>query len=122
MPILDLNTMKVESKWHELKRKAKEKAKNGLHWVKENPELAAVGGTVLTGIVGFVTKVTKGAIRNHNLSKEQQLKDRYVYDRSLGMYLRLRRKLTNKDWATINNRRRNGERLPDILQKMNVLE
>ena len=43
------------------------------------------------------------------LTKEQNLKDLYCYDRSLGHYWKLRRELTNEEWLEIDKRKKNGE-------------
>ena len=56
------------------------------------------------------------------LAKEQNLKDLYCYDRSLGHYWKLRRELTNEEWLEIDKRKKNGERLSDILDDMRVLD
>ena len=56
------------------------------------------------------------------LTKEQTLKDLYCYDRSLGHYWKLRRELTNEEWLEIDKRKKNGERLSDILDAMRVLD
>ena len=50
------------------------------------------------------------------------MKDLYCYDRSLGHYWRLRRELSNKEWLEIDQRKKNGERLADILDEMKVLK
>lgn len=46
----------------------------------------------------------------------------YCYDRSLGHYWKLRRELTNEEWLEIDKRKKNGERLSDILDDMRVLD
>ena len=118
MPILEIDKMKVESKFHEFKEKAKRCAGNAIQWVKDNPELAVIATTAITA----TAKGAKSLIRAHNIRREQYNKDRYIYDRSLGMYLKTRRPLKNKDYITINQRRKNGERLSDILSSMNILD
>lgn len=67
-------------------------------------------------------KISKSLVRTHNLKKEQYNKERYIYDRSLGMYLHTKRPLRNKDYVTINRRRKNGEKLSDILESMKILD
>lgn len=118
MPILDLKTMKVESKWHEMKRKAKKAAVDALNWAKENPELTALGAAG----IGAAAKGLKSLVRTYNLHRENYNKERWIYDRSLGIYLKTKRPLRNKDYVTINNRRRNGEKLSKILEDMHILE
>lgn len=67
-------------------------------------------------------KLGKLAMKSKNLNKEEQLKEEYCYDRSLGHYWKLRRPLTNKEWLEIDSRKKNGERLSDILSSMKVLD
>lgn len=71
--------------------------------------------TVTPFIVRFVTKRT-------NLVKEQNLKDKYIYDRSHGHYWELRRKLSNRELTEIDRRKDKGESLVDILESMRVLK
>ena len=56
------------------------------------------------------------------MKEEKQLKNDYCYDRSLGHYWKLRRELTNEEWIAIDKRKRNGERLGDILAELKVLK
>ena len=56
------------------------------------------------------------------MKKEKDLKDLYCYDRSLGHYWTLRRRLTNAEWVEIDKRKNNGERLADILSELKVLK
>lgn len=67
-------------------------------------------------------KGAKLLIKAHNLQKEEDLKKLYVYDRSLGHYWHLRRELDNDEWVEIEQRRKNGERLGDILDELKVLK
>lgn len=122
MPILELNKMKVESKWHEFKAKAKNRMNDVTNWARNNPELVGVALTAGTAVVGGAVKICKSLVRTHNLHKEQYNKERYIYDRSLGMYLHTKRPLRTQDFAMINARRKNGEKLSDILVSMRILD
>ena len=122
MPILELDKMRIQTKWQELKSKAKKGATNVANWAKNNPELVGVALTAGTAVVGGAVKVCKGLVRTHNLHREQYNKERYIYDRSLGMYLHTKRPLRTQDFATINARRAKGERLSDILVSMRILD
>lgn len=122
MPVLDLNKMKIESKWHNLRNKAKNRMNDVLNWVRNNPELATTALTVGSVFIGGAIKVGKGLVKTHNLHKEQYNKERYIYDRSLGMYLHTKRPLRTQDFATINARRNKGEKLSDILVSMKILD
>lgn len=57
-----------------------------------------------------------------NRNKEEAVKNLYCYDRSLGHYWCLRRELSNKEWLEIDQRKKNGERLSDILAELKVLK
>lgn len=122
MPVIDLNKIKVQTKWQAFKDRMWIKAQMAANWIRNNPETVGIAMTVGTAVIGGAVKIGKGAIRHRNLRKEQFNKERYIYDRSLGMYLRTKRPLRNKDYLTINARRKNGEKLSDILADMHVLE
>lgn len=74
--------------------------------------VVVTGGTIIAKVIG----------KRVNLQKEQTLKDRFVYDTSLGHYWELKKKLTNSQWVEIENRRRAGESLGNILAQMGVLK
>lgn len=103
--------------------KIKEKLKNKFHkavgWCKDNKEILVIiipaGAAALAG----TTKLIGKAIDVH---KEHNLQDLKCYDRSLGHYWELKRKLGNDEWVMIEQRRKNGERLADILSDLKVLK
>lgn len=88
-------------------------------WMLQHPELviAAIPVVVKTG-----SEIVKFAATKNVQRKEQQLKEFYCYDRSLGHYWKLRRELSNDEWVEIDKRKVNGERLGDILDSMKVLK
>lgn len=125
MPELYLNEtfgQKFKRKMDSFGRRVKRGLKSGIDWVVENPEAATLIVTVGGAAIGGGCKLAKTAIRSHNLKKEEYLKDCYIYDRSLGMYLHTKRPLNNKDYVTINERRDHGEKLSNILVDMNILD
>ncbi|BDE86942.1 hypothetical protein CE91St42_14000 [Oscillospiraceae bacterium] len=108
-----------EEKRAELKEKALKKLHQASDWVRRYKyEIATYGPVVLAGTAAVVKTVG----RRVNLRKEEALKNLYCYDRSLGHYWRLRRPLSNREWVSIERRRKHGERLADILDSMNVLK
>lgn len=122
MKVVSMKDFERESKRREFKENAKQKISNAVNFVREHKEeIMILSPIIIAGITG-VTKVSKGMIRNHNLNKEQDLKELYCYDRSLGHYWKLRKPLSNNDWIAINDRKKNGETLADILSSMNVLD
>ena len=122
MKVVTMKDFEKESKRREFKENVKQRLSNAGNFVREyKEEFMILSPIIIAGITG-VMKVSKGMIRNHNLSKEQDLKELYCYDRSLGHYWKLRKPLSNNDWITINDRKKNGETLADILSSMNVLD
>lgn len=130
MPVIDLNKIKTENHWtnkikdkaRNLGRTVKEKAKEGMDFVKENPQttatLLAAGGTLL----GIAHKITKGVQRNVNLRQEKYNKERYIYDHSLNMYLKTKRPLRKADYDRITSMRKNGMKLNEALSKLDLLK
>lgn len=122
MKVVTMKDFEKESKRREFKENVKRKFSNAVNFVSDHKEeIMILSPIIIAGIAG-VTKVSKGMIRNHNLNKEKDLKELYCYDRSLGHYWKLRKPLSNNDWMTINDRKKNGETLADILSSMNVLD
>ena len=123
--IVDLKEFERERKKRERKEKRQKRVAAMINWFNDNRELAMIIIPAGLTLAGFMVKggisITKGLIRTHNLNKESQLKDLYCYDRSLGHYWKLRRELTNNEWVEIDQRKKNGERLADILSELKVL-
>lgn len=119
MEVVNMDDFKRESKKREFKEKVRMKFQNGKEWIMRNKETVI---TLTPVIIGGVTTITKVVGKRLNLRKQEDLKDLYCYDRSLGHYWRLRRELTNKEWLEIDKRKKNGERLSDILSEMKVLK
>lgn len=117
--VLKFEDFKKEAKKREFKEKVKSKIQNGKEWLERNKEMVI---TITPIIIGGITTIVKVVGKRNNLSKQETLKDEYCYDRSLGHYWRLRRSLSNKEWLEIDKRKKDGERLSDILNDMKVLK
>lgn len=111
----------IKDRFNEAKYRAGKATIKALNWVVENKELVVVAAPVVIAVASGITKVTAGCIRRHNLRAAEEIKNLYCYDRSLGHYWRLRKPLTNAQWVSINNRRKSGETLADILMSLKVL-
>lgn len=98
MEVVSMGEFKHESKRRAFKDKINVKIQNGKEWIARNKEAVI---TLMPVIIGGVTTVTKVVGKQINLRKQENLKDLYCYDRSLGHYWRLRRELTNKEWLEI---------------------
>ena len=108
-----------ETKAKRFKREAKEKCLNAKDWFIRNKETILVLAPV---VIGGTTAVVKTVGKRINLHKQEDIKNLYCYDRSLGHYWALRRELTNREWLEIDKRKKNGERLSDILAELKVLK
>ncbi len=119
MEVVNIKKAKIESKKRQILGWFEAKIQNGKGFVIRNKEYLL---TLTPVLIGGVTTVCKVVGKRMNLCKQKEVKDLYCYDRSLGHYWRLRRELSNKEWVDIDRRKRNGERLADILESMKVLK
>lgn len=87
-------------------------------WFEAHPrETFAIIAVMASGAVKIIPKL----LRARNINEQERIKEEYVYDRSLGHYWKLKRPLDNDEWREIEERKRNGERLGDILEELKVL-
>ena len=112
----------VKQKWYEIKRKTKEKIHDTYVWCTEHRDETALIVTGGIAVLGAVGKAARRIDRKIDLQKEQDLKDLYVYDRSLGIYHELRRKLRPSEALEIDRRRSEGETMAHILASMRLLK
>lgn len=88
-------------------------------WINDNRETVVVVAPI---VIGGAIKISQLALRRHNIHLETRNKELFVYDRSLGHYWELRRKLSNNEWLAIETRRKSGENLAQILSSLRVLK
>lgn len=116
--VIEVNIDK-ELKRRMRKEKIHSKMQDVKAWFVKNKEAVII----ITPIaIKGVTTIVKVVGKRRNLSKDEDLKELYCYDRSLGHYWKLRRELTNDEWLEIDRRKKNGERLSDILDELRVLK
>ena len=108
----------LKYKWEAFKVKAKQKYDEAKEWCGNHMEL--VVGVVPVLITGFF-EVIKIASKADAREEEKELKELYIYDRSMGHYWKLRRRLTNAEYREIERRRAEGESMGEILEDMRVL-
>lgn len=108
----------LKYKWEAFKVKAKQKYDEAKDWCGEHKELVVAAVPVL--ISGFF-EVIKIASKADAREEEKELKELYIYDRSMGHYWKLRRRLTNAEYREIERRRAEGESMGEILEDMRVL-
>lgn len=112
-----------------IKDKIKEKAKKAKteldwqtyrleEWAKANPYEAA---TVGVAFLGAVVEIGRRIDRNARVRKEAMLKNRFIYDRSLGSYWKLRRVPTQSEMLKIERLRKSGMSYGDILTRLKLI-
>lgn len=113
----------LNAKWTGFTIKAKVKTREAFEWTKENKEIV-ISVVVPAAIVAIktVTGVAKSVDRKIDLKKEQDLKELYIYDRSLGCYHELKHKLSSNEALEIDRRRNTGESMIHILNTMKLLK
>ena len=121
---ITINAKVVERtiKKERFKRKVKESFQKTVYWINDNKEFLMIAIPAVVAVTKCGSKVIGSIARNIALNKEQKMKDLYIYDRSLGRYIELRRPLRNQDMKIILDRRENGERLSNILMDMNLMK
>ena len=112
----------AEARWTGFKVKAKVKAHEAWEWACTHREEATTIVTLGVMAIGAIGKEARRIDRKMAIKHEQDLKDLYVYDRSLGIYHELRRKLRPSEVREIDARRQQGESMTSILSSMRVLK
>ena len=112
----------LNAKWTGFTIKAKVKTREVYQWCITHKEETAFIATTGIAAIGAVGKMAKRIDRKVDLKREQNLKDLYVYDRSLGIYHRLNRKLRPSEAIEIDRRRSQGESMIHILSSMRLLK
>lgn len=121
--IIDMNEIREECKRKSSFRfRIEQSARKVGDWCKENIQTITVAAPVALTVIGSITKVARSMIRRSHLAKEQKWKDTHFYDRSLGHYVEVKRKPKNNELSRISARRRNGEKLTDILTDMRLIK
>lgn len=119
-PII-INADELEKARKKAKRREwfREKRSDAENWYyNHRQEILVIAPVALTAL----TTIIKVGGKHVNLSKEKNLKENYCYDRSLGHYWALRRAPSNAEWVEIDRRKKNGERLADILSELKLLK
>lgn len=109
---------KLENAWYRIKLSARQT----VEWMSQNKELAIV--LIPVGFYGIklIGKGINNLSAHARMNHEQYLKERYMYDRSVGRYLKLNRKVSNSEQLEISQRKAAGENLAFILSSMGLLD
>lgn len=99
----------------------KRKAENTWDWIVKNKDILVVTIPAALGIAGSINKGINRIERRNVVRREENLKNRYIYDRSLGFYYKCKRDLRPNELLEIDARKRKGEPLGSILRSMNLI-
>lgn len=97
------------------------KVQDAVEWIKDHPTESVMLATAGTAALSEVRKCVNRAHQMSDMRKEQELRDRYIYDRSSGMYLKTRKNLTQAERTEYSIRRSRGESAVDILRSLRLL-
>jgi len=61
-------------------------------------------------------------VDRHNQKKLELERRRQVYDRSMGMYVDLKRPLRQSDWNKINDLKKDGMKTGEALKKLGLIK
>lgn len=103
----NFNVWSVEAEW-KLRR----------FWNEHKDEILVLGPVAL----GAGGKIVNSISRQVKINKEIKLKERFMYNRSLGCYHELRRQPTKREYLEIDRRKKSGESLAHILKDMRLLK
>lgn len=107
-----------EAKKTEFRRKFKKAKNDAINFVKNNKELIVASIPVVITCINGANKIVKTI----DSRMERTRKDNQYYDRTLGMYVDLKRKPKQSEYIKIQERRNNGEKLSDILIDMGLVK
>lgn len=121
---MEVHAIEKDETWFKkMKRKAKDKKEEIKYNWETKYKKPVTDAAKLAGFVGFITALgfISGTPKRIQVKHETELKERYIYDRTLGMYWHLRRKLKPLEKIEIENRRANHEPYSQILSDMKLI-
>lgn len=121
--IIDMEVC-YKSRWEKIKYKTKAKKDKFVNWVRDNPQEAAIFGSIgLVGLDKFFHVIKKWkSIQPTQAELDREWHDTHVYDRSLGYYYTLKRPMSGAEAMEFSQRKKRGETTGDILRSMNLLK
>lgn len=102
-------------------KKHSEKQESGLRNIKKKEVAAITTAVVIAGIKIIGTKMYR-KLNPTNTQIERDRIDHTYYDPSSGLHWDLKRRLTNLERSRVDEARRNGTPVYDILKAMKVLK
>lgn len=130
MPYIDLKKVRTENHWtnrlkdglRDFGRASVCKVKECVDFVKENPEAASIIAGFGAAAIGGVKTIVKVTSRHHRIRVENYNKDHYIYDPSMHMKLKTKRKINDNDRKYIAKERQKGKTYHEIIHNMDILK
>lgn len=108
--------------WYGVKWNAKKNFNATVQWCEKHPELAIAMIPVGVTIFRNVGNTARSIDRKIDMKREQDFKDRHVWDYSQGMWHELRRPMTQREKIEYDQRILGGESRVSILTSMGLLK
>ena len=102
----------------EIKQKAEKAYHRGKTFVQDHATEIIVG---IPAAIGAIREINKMANR-HKSRKDEQRREKRLYDPSLGGWWDLKKPMTNNQMLEVEARVNNGENRGDVLRKMGLLK
>lgn len=118
--IIDME-VHYNSRWEKFKHKCWVRWQKVKNFVLKYPKEVFSVAVIVFAFVGNIIKKWK-SIQPTQAELDREWKDTHIYDRSLGMYYPLRRKMTPRECMEFERRKRNGEPTGHILESMRLLK
>lgn len=115
---IDMKELRAAKRKAAVREKIQEASASFQRWYARNRDMLVVFIPAALSVGGGAVKLAK---KHQTLRMEKHLKEDYVYDRSLGRYLKPTRKLSKKEWRIVAQRKANGEKYVNIFNDMGVL-
>ena len=111
----------MEAKKREKKAKRKKFVNDSIKFIRENQDVIILVSPVAIWVVGKSFSTLSKALSAYKLDREIWFKEHTIYDRSLGRYVTLKKKITTNQALEIESRKEAGEKLNTILKDMNLI-
>lgn len=112
----------VSAWWYGVKWNAKNNFNTAVVWCEKHPELAIVLIPIGFKAIKGVTSTVRSIDRKIDMKREQDYKDRHVWDYQQGMWHELRRPMTKREKIEYDQRIMGGESRVSILSSMNLIK
>lgn len=118
-----INKIKEQIKYRAkcIKYDMKAKAHNAIVWIDGNKEFLVIAIPVLAGAVAETRKVVNQINNTTEKRRDQEHRERDIWDPSAGIHITCKRKLTNAERIEFSMRHSNGEATVDILKDMRLI-